>query len=161
VEFHQRGITMDNYRQVLSDIRGKSIYMMGQCSTSGLPFLMGHIYNDFDARFLCVSPTSLEKIRPDKFPWQIIKKNLSLSDSELAGFIESAHDPKATNDPTNKPSSKYRYDKGHEPEKRVGVMIKLAMAKALAIEVDGTVYRENDNFRKNYNQVDHYVIAQR
>jgi len=97
-----------------------------------------------------------EKTKPDEFTWEIIQRNLSLSDEELQGFIKSTHDPiKTENNLSNK------YDYKNPAQKRIGVMIKMAIALALAKEVGGVVYRGTNLGRGNYNQIDHYVEASR
>ena len=164
LRFYQHELTLDeaegNLPGFLRDVKGKNVYLIGYQSPVTLPFLMGKLYDSLDARAMSVSLTAQEKTKPDEFTCQIIQKNLGLTDQEIGGFIKAVHDPKATS-VHGSLSEKYDYDV--PAQKRVGVMIKTALALALAKEVDGTILRaeDNDMHFRNYNKEDHYVQAMR
>ncbi len=141
----------------LRGLEGKEIYLLGYLAPTKLPFLMGMMYKKTNAKSMLVSMSAQEKIRPDEFVWQIIQRNLDLTDDELDGYIKSVHDPAAA---TEKGSLSYKYDYGNPGQKRAGMMIKLGMALALAKEIDGEVLRTDCRFHTdNYNKEDYYVSA--
>jgi hypothetical protein len=143
----------------LSGIQGNDIYLLGYLAPARLPFLMGIMYNQKDAKSMLVSMSAQEKIRPDEFPWEMVKKNLGLTDEELQGYVASAHDPIAA---AQKGSLSNKYDYRDPGQRRVGMMIKLGMALALAEEVDGEVLKTDCRFHlNNYNKEDYYVAASR
>ncbi len=140
----------------LKGYNGKDVYLFGHKSPKRLPFIIGRYYQEMDAKYMCVSLTAQEKTRPDEFIWKIIQKNLGLSDEELQGFIKSAHDPKAA---AVKDSLSEKYDYKIPAQQRIGVMIKMGIALALAKEVNGNVLRGVIRGARNYNRIDHYVEA--
>ena len=162
VTFHEHELALsetDNLPDFLNNLYEKDIYFFGHMAPTILPFLMGRLYNSLNAKYMCVSLTAVEKIKPEEFVWNIVQRNLNLSDEELKGYIESAHDPIAANNPGSL-SDKYDYD--NPEQERIGVMIKLGIALALAKEVNGEVLRNNNpEFRIGYNKIDHYVEARR
>ena len=135
---------------------GKDVYLFGHKAPRTLPFIIGRIYQEMDAKYMCISLTAQEKAKLDDFSWKIIQKNLGLTDEELQGFIKSAYDPiKTPNNLSN------RYDYKIPSQQRIGVMIKMGIALALAKEVNGTISRGSNLGPNNYNQIDHYVEARR
>lgn len=162
VMFYLHELTIDdtsNLPHFFQGLEGKDIYFFSHYSPRVLPFLMGKLYNKLNAKYMCVSLTAQEKVKPDMFSWKIVQKNLGLTDEELRGYIESAHDPEATE---RKCSLSDKYDYKDKAQERIGVMIKLGIALALAKEVDGKVFRDgNPEYRYGYNRIDHYVEARR
>jgi hypothetical protein len=163
VRFYEHELTIEEINgtlpNFLRDFNGKDIYILGYKSPGRLPFLMGLLYNKLNAKQMRVSLTSIEKIRPEHFPWEIIQKNLELTDDELQGYIDSTHDPIATE---SKDTISIKYDYANPAQTRVAVMLKLGIALALAKEVNGKVLRDNCKFTyTSYNQQDHYVEASR
>ncbi len=162
VSFYSHELTLGDTARLphfLQGLEGKNIYFFGQQSPTILPFLMGILYNKLNAKYMCVSLTAQEKVKPDQFSWQIVQKNLGLTDKEIRGYIKSAHDPKATE---IEGSLSDKYDYKDPAQERIGVMIKLGIALALAKEVNGKVYRDgNPEYRYGYNKIDHYVEARR
>lgn len=162
VEFHQKRLDPKNIRNIFSSIRGKEIYLFGHQAPITLPFTIGEIYNEFDAKAMWVSPSGLEKADASEFSWGIIQKNLGLTDNELAGLVESTYDHKAA---AEKNSFSFKYNYKYKKQERVGKMIKLAIAAALAIEVDGNIYNDTEansiEKSKRHNKPSHYVTASR
>lgn len=142
----------------IREVRGKNIYLFGHRANRTLPFLIGLLYNEINARQMCISLTGQEKVPAQAFTWAIIQKNLGLSDEEIKGYIESTFDPTGSSG-----QRKYDYDNRgkNEEQRRIGVMIKLGIALALAKEVNGVVLRNTTLDWDGYNQADHYVQARR
>ena len=140
----------------LTGLEGKDIYLFGHKAPRVLPFSIAMLIHKFKAHKMVVSPTSQERVPAGAMSWHIVQKQLGLHDAELGGYINSAYDP--VQDHLN---PKYRYDnKGLNPgQQRIGVMIKLGIALALAREVDGIVLRNTELNPNGYNQIDHYVEA--
>ncbi len=161
VTFYEHELTLDeaseNLPFFLRDLKGKEIYLFGHHLPGVLPFLMGKLYDTLNARYMCVSPTAQEKVEPDQFSWEIIQKNLGLNDEELEGLITSTFDPKAK---AVKGSFSDKYDYENPAQKRIGLMIKLGVALALAKEINGAVLRNEIN-PFGYNKIDYYVEAKR
>lgn len=161
VIFRRHNLTLEevegNLPSFLQELKGKNIYLMGEKTPTSLPFLMAKLYNRLDARYVHVSPTAQEKVSPESFTWNIIQKRLGLTDSELAGFIDAAYDPNAKKIGLSK-----KYDYSDQVQKRIGKSIKLAIALALAKEIDGEVLKHiGPEYRGEYNQIDYYVQARR
>lgn len=163
VEFHEHELTLhdtnlENLPDFLRRIVGKNIYVLGQQSPKTLPFLIGKLYNTLNARYMNMSLTAQEKVTEDQFSWDLVKKNLGLDEEETHGLVLSTHDPLATATPY---SLSDKYDYNQPEQKRVGVMIKLAIALALAREINGNVLNNGEPNRRGYNKIDHYVEARR
>jgi len=162
VRFYEHTLTLDEVENqlppFLQGLAGKNIYLIGRQAPKTLPFLIGKLYNRINARSMSVSLTAQEKTRPWEFSWSIIQKNLGLTDEELQGFIASTHDPEAIK---VKHSLSFKYNYEEPAEMRVGVMIKFAIALALAKEVNGKILRDDGIHYHNYNKTDHYVQARR
>jgi hypothetical protein len=157
IEFRQVELTPGNINSVLGDVRGKNVYIVGQRVPGKLIFTTIKAYRELNAKHMNISLVAIEKISRDHPTWGVVQRNLGLSSGELEGFFKSCHDPEALRRP-DVPSKKYDYEKPGQT--RIGKMIKLAFAAALAREVNGRVLINSDTaFVRNYNQEDHYIEA--
>ncbi|MBI4439508.1 hypothetical protein HY638_00890 [Candidatus Woesearchaeota archaeon] len=155
VVFFEREIALKDISLLpsIEYVCGKEIYIFGHKSPKTLPFLVGKAYNKLNARYMCVSLSAQERVSGEEFSWEIVRKNLGLTEKEIKGYIKSAIDPREA-------ELCDKYDYNDHGQMRIGVMIKLGIALALAKEVNGTVLR-GDNPENRYNKADHYVEATR
>jgi hypothetical protein len=165
VEFHEHELTFDqasrqNLPDFLKGLEGKDIYLFGHQSPTNLPFIIGKLFNELGAKQMSISLTAPDKTRPEAVAWQIVKEQLGLTDQELQGYIASTFDPIAES--PEKTREKYEYT--IPGEERMGKMLKLGLALALAKQATGEVLWNSDceRYRVNgFNKIDYYVEAER
>ena len=156
VTFYEHEIKIEDMSRpphFLQNLDGKKIYLFSHKSPKTLPFLVGKLYSLLNARYMCVSLSAQERVAPEEFSWKIVQKNLGLTEKELKGYIKSALDPREA-------ELCDKYDYNDPGQMRIGVMVKLGIALALAKEVKGNVL-SGTNPENRYNKADHYVEARR
>ncbi|MFH1399842.1 MAG: hypothetical protein ABIG95_07100 [Candidatus Woesearchaeota archaeon] len=132
------------------------VFLYGHQAPGELPFIIGRLYRQLNARYMCVSLSAPEKMDPMSFVWPYIQVYLGLDYAQLAGLKDSIYDNRSSFLKAKIP----RYDYRDPSQKRVGVMIQLALALVLAKMVDGEVVRngfEDDVF--GFNKPGWYVVA--
>ncbi|MBT3406855.1 hypothetical protein HN419_06895 [Candidatus Woesearchaeota archaeon] len=162
IRFHEHALDLKDadrakVPEFLKQYRGKRVYIFTHRIPRDIPFMVGNLYNAMHAQEAIISPTAQGRTEPSSFSWEVIQKNMGLSDEQLTGLMLS------TLDPNGGETERYQYDNAgkYEGQKRVGVMIKLGMALALAKEIDGQVYRNTELKTLGWNQMDHYIKARR
>ncbi len=171
--YHELEVTPENTNDFFKEkIDGRDVFLIGIQAPAELPFTIAQMYNRFNIQGIYLAPTALEKIKPNRFPWRIIQKNLGLSDQELQGYVQSTFDPKAiANDKKEIKNYPPKYNYENPMEYRIGQAIKLGIVAALAAEVSGKIYRINKTSNRRelqgkktasiYNGTDQVVTAKR
>jgi hypothetical protein len=152
VVFQEKRLTLGNVPGIASAFRPGDAYIFGHDSPKELGFLIGELNNAVRAKYMCVSMTSPEKLAADSWVWKEIGDSLGLNREDVAGYAKSAFD--------DGPYHRARLDYMDPAKKRIGVMIKLGMAIALAKKVGGRVLRnrvQQDSI--GYNKCDFFVEA--
>jgi len=160
LKFHQYALSKEDIDggklpSFLTDLKGKDIYIMANRAPRELPFLVGQLCDSLDANYMYVSLTAQEGIPENSFIWEIVEKNLGLTSKELKSFKHYLLDP------NSKCCSSDKYDYKDSSQRMNGRTLKLAMALALAKEVQGEVLRQytGKEYVFSYNQIDHFVEA--